>query len=376
MQINMYGFLLSVLLLIGCHTDNEVDPGISYEDLLPKDIEGVISDEFSGNNLILYANSSLGIIVAFQRETIDGVELNFDRSTQDFPNVFESDDGTIWNVFGKAISGTRKGDSLQPIRNQKAYWFSYSTLFPRVTLMGETQQERIKDNYANAEWLINPDKISSGAIKDGIPSIDNPKFSLVTNATKTDEYNVEDKDLVVVVVMNGMLKVYPYRILNWHEIVNDEIDGMPITVSYCPLTGTGAAWKRNFSGNVTTFGVSGLLYENNLIMYDRATDSLWPQILEQSVYGQHIMEEPSPVNSFEMTWEAAKMLSDSIYLLTEDTGYSRDYSLYPYGNYTRTEELLFPISYEDSRVFMKEKVLNVRIGDIVKSYRYSDFETF
>ena len=85
--------------------------------------------------------------------------------------------------------------------------------------------------------------------------------------------------------LHGEKRAYPILILNWHEIVNDVVGGVPVTVSYCPLCGTGTAFHRSFSGVNTTFGVSGLLYNSDLLLYDRGSESLWSQILGQAVSG-------------------------------------------------------------------------------------------
>ncbi len=112
----------------------------------------------------------------------------------------------------------------------------------------------------------------------------------------------------------------------------------------------------------------------SIILYDRATDSLWPQILRFSANGEHIRKKQKRLQVTEMTWQAAKQISCDIMLLSNDTGYTRNYAQYPYGTYKEEEGLLFPITFEDTRVFGKERVLRILERTKVKAYRFSDFK--
>ena len=118
-------------------------------------------------------------------------------------------------------------------------------------------------------WLIPVNEVFGGGPgKDGIPAISNPKFKPDSTITF-----LSDDDLVIGVKFEGQLRTYAHLILDWHEIVNDNLGQRYFALTYCPLTGSAIAWDRNLGGEVTTFGVSGLLYNTNLIPYDRATDS-------------------------------------------------------------------------------------------------------
>ena len=131
-------------------------------------------------------------------------------------------------------------------------------------------------------WSIpNEQVLDGGPGKDGIPSVDNPIFYDISQNTV-----YEEEDLVVGYKRDTAARAYPHVVLDWHEIVNDEINGFPMTITYCPLTGTAIGWDRTIDGNVTTFGVSGLLYNSNLIPYDRRTNSNWSQ-----------MQKPKPVHA-------------------------------------------------------------------------------
>jgi hypothetical protein len=170
------------------------------------------------------------------------------------------------------------------------------------------------------------------------------------------------------------VKIYPHKVLDWHEIVNDESRGDKIVVSYCPLTGTASIWNRSIENATYTFGVSGLLHNSNLILFDRETDSNWSQMKQLAVNGDQISKVPEIIPYFEMTWEAAQKLSGELYILSDNTGTGRNYDDYPYGDYRDSERINFPVNVTDNRVSPKERVLGILINDSVKVYRFGDFD--
>jgi hypothetical protein len=165
---------------------------------------------------------------------------------------------------------------------------------------------------------------SGGPGKDGIPSIDQPSF------VAPDEVGiVSGDDPVFGVVVDGEARAYPQIILVWHEIVNDTIAGEPLTVTYCPLTGTAMGFRRGG----TTFGVSGRLLNNNLVMYDRETDSRWPQVAATAISGPH---EGRSLDEVRVVWTTLDRWVDAhpdTRLLSTQTGFARDYGRDPYGTY-------------------------------------------
>jgi hypothetical protein len=200
--------------------------------------------------------------------------------------------------------------------------------------------------------------VGGGPPKDGIPSIDEPTF--VDAATAGDA--VRPSDIVIGVATEGTVKAYPRRILAHHEIVNDRIDDTPVSVTYCPLTGTAQGFERG----ETTFGVSGNLVNSNLVMYDRATDSRWPQILATAISGP---TEGASLREFDVvwtTWERWRAVHPDTRVLSRDTGYVRRYDQDPYGSYTplggdyaRSGTMFSPLSTDD-RLRTKREVVGVR----------------
>jgi len=123
--------------------------------------------------------------------------------------------------------------------------------------------------------------MSGGPPKDGIPSIDNPKFQPVS-----DETDVKPKEPVIGLEINGDARAYPLRILIWHEIVNDTVGGEPVAVTYCPLCNSAVVFERVVNGEVTTFGTTGKLRNSDLVMYDRLTESWWQQFTGEAIVGE------------------------------------------------------------------------------------------
>jgi len=225
------------------------------------------------------------------------------------------------------------------------------------------------DTAANDKWLIPREKVYDGGPgKDGIPSIDEPEFLPVDQVDYLNE-----NDLVLGLKQGDKTKAYPHRILDWHEIVNDKAGNRNVAVTYCPLTGTGIAWNREINNKTTTFGVSGLLYKNNLIPYDRATDSYWSQMLNQSIHGEHIKTKAETFQLIETTWSTWKSMYPGSRVLSTQTGYDRNYRVYPYGDYKETAELIFPVDPLDERLFLKKRVLGLTGGDQTKAYQFKDF---
>ena len=215
--------------------------------------------------------------------------------------------------------------------------------------------------------LIPADEILHGGPgRDGIPAIDAPRF------VTADRAGLAADDRVLGLTRNDIVKAYPIRILNWHEIVNDRFGDEPITVTYCPLCGTGIAYVARAGGRATTFGVSGLLYKSDLLLYDRATQSLWSQILAQAVTGPLKGEKLAPVTLTHTTWGDWKARHPDTLVLSTETGFNRDYSRDPYAGYASSARTLFPVGAISDRFPAKELVLGVEVNDARKAYAFSE----
>jgi len=207
-----------------------------------------------------------------------------------------------------------------------------------------------------------------GVPKDGIPALTDPRWVGASSATY-----LSDSDLVLGVSINGEARAYPHNILWWHEIVNDHLGGKQISVTYCPLTGTGMVFDADAIGGDLTLGVSGLLYNNNLIMYDRRDgDTLYPQMYFTGVSGPNKGTELVLLPVVETTWGMWKSLHPSTTVVSDNTGHSRDYGRYPYGDYDRDHRfILFPLdSPLDDRLDAKNRVLGLLLGQVRKAYPF------
>ncbi len=219
--------------------------------------------------------------------------------------------------------------------------------------------------------LIPLDKIKGGGPpKDGIPSIDNPKFANVS-----ESYFMSDSDTVIGVEINGEVKAYPLFILVWHEIVNDRVGDTPISVTYCPLCYTNQVFERIIDGKEVEFGTSGKLYNSNLVMYDRLTDSYWSQALGMAIKGELSGYELNLIPFDVITWGDWKTLHPNTLVLTTDTGYIRSYATDPYGSYYTEPRILFPVEHSDDRMSPKEIILGFNQDGTYKSYKQNDIES-
>lgn len=215
--------------------------------------------------------------------------------------------------------------------------------------------------------LIPPTQIfSGGPDKDGIPSLDNPEFVKVQDADF-----IKDEDRVLGITINGVSKAYPVKILNWHEIVNDSIREVFFTITYCPLCGSGVAFDSSIDGQVLSFGVSGLLYNSDVLLYDRETESLWSQLLSKAVTGKHRGESLKMLPVKHTTWADWKHFHPATLVLSKNTGYKRSYSRDPYSGYEQSQYLYFPVFNKAPKKYHpKEKVLGLVSEDTYKAYPF------
>ncbi len=196
--------------------------------------------------------------------------------------------------------------------------------------------------------------LKGGPARDGIPALDHPDHDAAGEASWGDD------EFVVGVVRGKEARAYPLAILVWHELVNDELGGDPILVSYCPLCGTALVFDRRLQGRARKFGVSGLLYQSDLLMYDRETESLWSQIGANAVTGTLVGQRLELLRSRIMTWKAWREAHAETTVLSKQTGYQRDYGRAPYEGYETSKRLYFPVK-TDTRRHPKMPTLGLRI---------------
>lgn len=205
------------------------------------------------------------------------------------------------------------------------------------------------------------DELFAAATRGAIPELDRPELA------GTSASFMHDTDRVMGIEIDGEARAYPFGILWWHEVVNDTLGGQPILVSYCPLTGSGVVFDARVGGERREFIVSGLLFNTNLVMLDRQTESLWNQMLLSSQCGMDrgtILARHSVV---ETTWEDWKNRHPNTTVLTPNTGFvNRPYFQYPYGDYADPDndfvDFLPPSTTWSRELKTKELVLGVFDG--------------
>ncbi len=223
----------------------------------------------------------------------------------------------------------------------------------------------------SSEWLVPQDEVFDGGPgRDGIPALSNPNF--LGNSSINF---MKDNNLIIGVKFDGEIRGYPHPILDWHEIINDQINNNYFSVTYCPLTGSAINYNRDLNGNITTFGVSGLLYNTNLIPYDRATNSNWSQMKLLCVNGKLIGETPEIFNSIETNWSTWQKIFPDAKVVSSNTGYDRKYSNYPYGNYKSDNNLLFPVSGSNNKLPKKERVHGIILESRTLAFRFNYFNS-
>ena len=228
-----------------------------------------------------------------------------------------------------------------------------------VTAGPPTVDRSLPQEYTIEE--LNDAVLSGGPGQDGIPSIDDPQFAPADDPPA----NLEGGDPIFGVELHGDAKAYPQYNLVWHEIVNDVVGGESVAVTYCPLTGTAQGFYRGES----ELGVSGRLINSNLVMFDRGTETWWPQMLALGIRGPHEGEYLEEFQVTWTTWDRWREQYPETVVLTEDTGHIRNYGDDPYGEYNPrggyydNENTLFGPLATDDRFPMKAVVIGARTDD-------------
>ena len=225
-----------------------------------------------------------------------------------------------------------------------------------------------KNGFDLSESLIpSRDILQGGPPRDGIPSIENPKF---VSAKEADFMRSNDR--VIGITVNGEARAYPINILNWHEIVNDQIKGTSVSVTYCPLCGTGLVYDAKVDGKILKFGVSGLLYNSDVLLYDRQTETLWSQILSKAINGPLKGNKLTMIPSSQTSWASWLKKQPNTKVLSTDTGFSRDYRRSPYGDYDDNTETYFPVTARSRAYHPKERVLGISVNGKYKAYPFAE----
>ncbi len=216
--------------------------------------------------------------------------------------------------------------------------------------------------------LISPEEVHlGGPPRDGIPAIDHPLFVTADKAASLD-----GQAPVLGLELIGEARAYPVAIMNWHEIVNDQVGDHPVSVTFCPLCGSGIAFAAEADSLALEFGVSGLLYNSDMLLYDRQTESLWSQLLGQAVSGALKGTRLNNIPLEHTSWADWRSRHPDTLVLSRETGYRRDYDRDPYAGYESETGLYFPVAKRDPRYHPKERVLGLELDGKFKAYPFAE----
>jgi hypothetical protein len=211
--------------------------------------------------------------------------------------------------------------------------------------------------------------VSGGPPKDGIPAIDRPQFVDVSSADRW----LEDREPVVLLAINGAAKAYPLQILIWHEIVNDAVGGVPVSITFCPLCNTALAFDRRHDGRTLDFGTTGRLRHSDLVMYDRQTETWWQQATGEGIVGDYAGARLTFISAPLVNWRTFKERYPDGQVLSRETGHSRPYGRNPYQGYddVRSSPIArFFRGRTDDRLPAMERVAAVELGDESVAYPF------
>jgi hypothetical protein len=267
----------------------------------------------------------------------------------------------------KAIARRRKEDRpLKAVKLQAGRMLlGFVTVF--IAMLNVVAVAAAQNGFDLSNATIPRNEIlPGGPLRDGIPSIDHPQF------VKPSQVNfLRDEGRVLSVKIDNEARAYPLRILDSHEIVNDQIGEQAIAVTYCPLAGAAIAFDRNVSGRKLSFGVSGLLYQSDLVMYDRETESLWPQVAMKAVSGAQAGAQLRWLPSEDMTWRTWRQAHPDGKVLSAEAG---EYPGDPYQDYKRSSETMFPVQWSRSELPKKSWVIGVIVNGQGKAYSLDDLK--
>lgn len=241
-----------------------------------------------------------------------------------------------------------------------------------ATLLASCATAQTRNGFSLDDTSIPANLIRGGGPpRDGIPSIDAPVFQSAESASWLAPDN-----RILGISIRGHHRAYPIAILNWHEVVNDIIDGQNIAITYCPLCGTGMVFKSSVENTDLEFGVSGLLYESDVLLYDRQTESLWSQLMSKAISGPYKGSQLEFLPVTHTNWSDWRQQYPDTLVLSRDTGTIRDYRQDPYIGYDSSPATMFPVVNKAPGPWhAKEWVLGVSMGSEHKAYPFAELQS-
>ncbi len=278
--------------------------------------------------------------------------------------------GVAWNLQKTTQLKSKTSSNLTESYESSISKKPFETTIPdnnneTTTSIDNNDSELESDSYISSSRLdeFSNNMIGGGPPQDGIPPIEKPNYVSILEARNY----LEDNDIVFLVENSEPVKIFPQKILVWHEIVNEKVNGENASITYCPLTGSVIGFKGKIGEKDTTFGTSGKLLNSNLVMYDRLTESQWPQILGVAVTGSLRGKKLENFPIIWTTWKKAREKYPNASVLSIETGFQRSYDRDPYGSYQKTGTYydtggpIFAIMSKDDRLPEKEVIIGIKI---------------
>lgn len=374
MRYTTFTFLLVFVLFTACDKETSTPLEASNDIILKSSASvKVIQDQFEGTDLVVVANTEDKYAIAFDRMLDDGTLLDLQALPGSLPLVMIDQENNKWDIFGYAVEGPRTGQRLNQLSGYKGFWFAWAAMFPETTLFDGTPPP-----YEYSEDSI-PLHLESCTIhnlgSDDIVALDVPEFEKYQEKDAIENgYFINDEDYLIGVCVEGQYKLYPRKILNYYEIINDEIEDISYSVTFCPLTATGVTWNREVNDDTYIYGISGQLFNSNLMPFDRKTRSLWSQMSGKCLRGENTGLQMLPVQSMETTWKTWKKIISEPSVLSIKNLPNRDYDVNPYEDYLKFESIPFPVAYDDYRLPNREEVFGIIINGKAKVYTDKDLE--
>ena len=278
----------------------------------------------------------------------------------------------IGTVAGLGLAGAFDSENSSPAGVARPANTSASLVAPDPNFQEKLKRAGISTRGWETDFSRHSvpfDEIFSGGVpRDGIPPLDDPKF---TTPEQADQW-LGDAEPVISIEINGDARAYPLQILTWHEVVSDVVGGVPVVATFCPLCNSAIVFDRTLDGVVHDFGVSGKLRNSDLIMWDRQTESWWQQFTGEAIVGELTGTKLTFLPASIISWVDFKAANPEGQVLSRDTGFNRPYGQNPYVGYDRADSPPFLFQGDlDGRLQPKERVAAVSIGDEDAAFPFS-----
>lgn len=280
--------------------------------------------------------------------------------------------GVSYDAVGRPVGGS--GEPLLPLAGYNQFWFAWSAFNHGSEIFRRNDGVHTAPIAAGGECAVPCQQIHLGCPgKDCIPALSEPPQ---TAAGASDAKYLPDNAFVVGVEVAGEARAYPHNVLWWHEIVNDRVAGVPIAITHCPLTFSSIGYDPDGfePGKTVELGVSGRLFNSNLVFYDRSDGTWYSQLLGIGTKGAALGTPAPRIHVWEMTWAAWRIMHPESTVLSSATGFARDYQRYPYGDYFIDDHDTFgPIAPAPDPTYPnKALTYGVRIGGAAKAYAHRE----